>query len=540
MRSPKFIPASLLALALLLRPPGSARAEGGLSPEESLKTFELDPAFKIEVFAAEPHVVDPVVMTFDERGRIFVGELREMEVLPALTPGSRATIRLIEDRDGDGRIDHSTVFADGLSFPTGLAPWRGGIFAICTPDLLYLKDTDGDGVADERRVVLTGFAQGNAEHRFNNLQWGLDNWIYAANGHGGGKVFDPSNPGKITDLSGRDLRFRPEPFTVEAASRGVGGGFGLSFDDWGRRYVCQNEMHALHVVLAENYLEGNKFLSIHATGEDISGDDQPDDKVYPISKPQGWRIERTQRRAKTEADRFRPTQLQANGYFTAACGITIYRGGLFPDPYRGNLFVCDAAGNLVHRSFLTEAGASMHAERATPDTEFLRSSDSWFRPVNLSVGPDGALYVVDFYREIIETAASIPPDIVKKLDLRAGSDKGRIYRIVLRTDATPFRPYLIDGSSPAQCLKELGNANAWQRTTAQRLLVERGSKDAVKDLRSMALNAPEPVARLHALWTLEGLHALDDELIEKALHDAHPRIREHALMLAERLLKKPE
>jgi putative membrane-bound dehydrogenase-like protein len=509
-----------------------------LSPEESLSRIEIEEGFRAELFASEPNVVDPVAMTFDEYGRVFVAEMREMEVLPALEPGTQATIRLLEDTDGDGRIDKGTVFAEGLSFPSGLAPFDGGLFVLCTPDLLFLRDNTGDGIADEKEVILTGFAQGNAEHRFNNLTWAADNWIYAANGHGGGKVFDPKDPdSEPLDLTGRDFRFNPWTGEFESVSRQVSGGYGLTFDDWGRRFVCHNEIHAMHVILPENYLKRNLNLAVREMGENISADGLVDSPVYPISSPQDWRIERTTRRAATMADSFRETQLRANGYFTASCGVTVYRADLFPPSHQGSLFVCDAAQNLVHRDLLTENGVSMLAARADEGTEFLRSSDQWFRPVNLCLGPEGALYVVDFYREIIETGASIPEDIQAKIDLRAGHDRGRIYRIVPEKVDSTYQPIRLYSYSSKELVPFLGHPNAWLRQTAQRLLIQRDAQETVPLLRKMVSESETPHGKYHALWALEGLGSLDVESVQKALEDTHPRIRENAIRLSEGILQ---
>jgi hypothetical protein len=229
--------------------------------------------------------------------------------------------------------------------------------------------------------------------------------------------------------------------------------------------------------------------------------------------------------------------LRPSGYFTAACGVTVYRAGLFPRSHHGSLFVCDAAQNLVHRALLLERGTTLLARRADEGTEFLRASDPWFRPVNLHVGPEGALYVLDFYREIIETAASIPPDILETLDLRAGAELGRIYRIT-PTEAPGYSIRTMDAMSEEDLIAGLADPNAWRRTTAQRLLIERDTRSdaALQALRRAALDGEDSRGRLHALWTLEGLDALDDATLLAALDDPHPRLREHALRLARRAI----
>lgn len=508
------------------------------SPEEILTAMEVHPSFEVSVFAAEPDVIDPVAMAFDERGRLYVCEMTELEKIPAEEPGVLGAIRLIEDVDGDGRADRATVFADGLSFPGGIAVYDGGVFALCTPDLFYLKDTDGDGRADVKRVVRTGFTQGNAEHRFNNLKWGMDNWIYAANGHGGGKIYDPAKPEEKLDLGGADLRFDPRTETFELEARQIGGGFGLTFDDWGRRYVDQNEMHVIHVALPGRYLGRNPNLAIRDASQDISDHGKPDAKVYPTSKPQDWRVERTSQRAQTMASKFTPTQLQANGFFTAACGVTVYRGAWFPEEFRGDLFVCDAAQNLIHRDRLTEQGAAMVASRTEHETEFLRCSNHWFRPTNLECGPDGALYVADACRDIIETAASIPPDILAKIDIQAGNKAGRIFRIVPKEISETNAPRDLAGLKDKTLVELLNHPSAWHRLTAQRSLIERKAEGQVEAIKVMAKSASDPLGRIHALWTLEGLKKLDDATILAAMKDSDARVREQAVILAENALRE--
>lgn len=569
-------PARLLALSLLLS--GFALVEsraGALSPEESLARIEVEPGFRVELFAAEPDVIDPVAMTFDARGRAFVCEMREMEDLPATVPGTKGVVRMLEDSDGDGRADRSVVFADGLSFPGGIVPFRDGFYVLCTPDLLWLRDTDGDDVADERRVVLTGFAQGNAEHRFNNLKWDPEDRIHAANGGGGGVLSLPGAsvvPGSPVspplDLSGRDFSFDPwaemafesnrasggpvrAPDWFRGETRQTAGGFGLTFDERGRKFVCHNEMHCSMVVMQEADLARNPSHPTREIALDVTAHPGPSDPVFPLSEPQRWRIDRTDRRAREMADKFRPDQLRVNGYFTAACGVTSYRSALFPPSHRGSIFVCDAAQNLVHRARVEESGSIVSVIRADEGTEFLRSSEQWFRPVNLEQGPDGALYVLDFHREIIETAASIPDDILATLDLRAGADMGRIYRVVPDATATSReRPQdgrseaaadadladadladqdLADAADDALC-EALPSGTLWRRATARRLLLERDARTSSERLRSMATDPRAPDhARAAAIGILARWGELDEATRLAALGDPAPRVRETAL-----------
>jgi putative membrane-bound dehydrogenase-like protein len=514
--------------------PGTPPA-GPLSPKEELATFRVPKGFRVELVAAEPQVVDPVAMAFDEDGRIFVAEMRGYPnggvAEGHITSGQ---VRLLEDRDGDGVYETATVFADGLRFPTAVMPWKGGLLVGNAPDILFLEDTDGDGKADHSRRLYTGFGLQNIQQLINGLQWGLDNWVYGVAGNNGGTITSPEAPAmRPVPLNGRGVRFHPEaPGSLEPTSGG--GQYGLAVDEWQNWFTATNSQHLRHIVLPDHYLRRNPSLAVSAVTLDIP-DHGAACKVHRISPFEAWRVERTERRAKgPDAQRFPSTELVPGGYITSACSPVIYAADLFPAEYRGNSFVCDPANNLVHRDVLEPRGATFVAKRGDADCEFLASTDTWFRPVHLSLGPDGAIYVLDFYREAIETPLSLPDDIKKKMNLESRG-RGRIWRVVpdsYRRDPKRSAPRLHKAPTE-ELVKHLADPNIWWRLTAQRLLGERQDRSAVKPLEKLAHDAGIAAGRAHALWALRGLGALDDARIEQALKDREPGVREQALRLAD-------
>lgn len=539
---------TLAAFSLLLGPfPGKATAADRsprvppTPPERAEETFEVQHGFRMQLIAAEPLVVDPVDLAYDEDGRAYVVEMRdypypeEKNALPKEFPG---TVRLLEDRDGDGRFDSSTVFADQLAWPTSVCCWRGGVFVAAAPDLWYFKDTNGDGRADVRRRVFTGFGRYNVQAIMNSLRWGLDGWIYgAAAGNGGRVVHVPGPEGAAAsgaepaaiDLARRDFRFDPVSERLEAISGGER--FGASFDDWGNRFLCNIRNPVQHVVLPLAALARNPHLTsarvIHDAAE--SGDTL---RVFRISPPEAWRQVRAERWALEQAAMPR-SELVGAGYWTSSSGVCVYRGAAFPPPFRGNVFIGEVAGNLIHRQMLRREGATFHSVRADPETEFVRSRDNWFRPVNFVNAPDGTLTVLDMYRETIEHPWSIPDDIKAQLDLTSGNDRGRLYR--LAPSDLPFsRPPRLSAATTAELVQRLAHPHAWHRETAQRLLLERQDRTALEPLRRLARTASLPQGRLHALWTLAGLDGLTEEDVRAALSDPHLEIRRNAVVLAER------
>jgi putative membrane-bound dehydrogenase-like protein len=519
----------------------SLASKGPLSPREELATFAVPKGFRIELVACEPNVVDPVAMAFDEEGRIIVAEMRGYPNAGVATGFiTSGQIKILEDVDGDGFYEKCTVYADKLRFPTGVMPWRGGVLVANAPDLIYLEDTRGTGKADRRRTLYTGFNLDNIQQLVNSLQWGLDNHVHACAGGYGGTIssVEKSDAPRVP-LRSRGIRFRPEvPGSLEPTSGG--GQYGLAPDAYGRWFTATNSQHLRHIVLPDHYLRRNPGLAVGAVTLDIP-EHGAACKVFRRSPFEAWRVERTTRRASgPDAKRFPSTELVPGGYITSACSPVVYAAGLFPKEYQGSVFVCDPANNLIHRDVLTPHGATFIARRGHSDCEFLASTDTWFRPVHLTLGPDGAIYVLDFYREVIETPLSLPDDIKKRLNLESRG-RGRIWRIIPdKSDpkAKRLRKPNLRKATTAQLVKHLADDNFWWRINAQRLLIERQDRKAIKPLKELARTTKGTPGRVHVLWTLHGLKALEDDQILEALKDREPGVREHALQLADdRLLK---
>ena len=424
-----------------------AESDGSLTPAQALASFKVEPGLRVDLVAAEPLVADPVAMAFDEKGRLFVVENRGYPTGPGPGNPPAGVIVLLEDRHGNGHFDRRTVFAEGLTFPNGIMPWKGGVFVTCAPDLLYLKDTDGDGKADVRRVVFTGFStNGSTQLRVSHPTLGMDNWVYLTSGLTGGKITSPEYPDRAPIDSKSDFRFRPETDQYETTDGRAQ--FGMTFDDFGNRFICMNRVQVQHVVLPSRYLRRNPNLVFFGAVQNLPEEMTPDllkgdgeaARVYPLSHNI------------TTAD-------SHAGTFTAACGVMIYRAKTLPEPYWGNAFSCKPTGNLIHRDLLTRAGASFIARRSPEQVEFVASTDDWFRPVFLTTGPDGAIYVCDMYRKTIEHPDYLPDEVRKHTDFVSGKDKGRIYRITSIKAAKPKKKTLA-GASIRQLCRELANTNA--------------------------------------------------------------------------------
>tara|TARA_R110002111_G_C6006949_1_gene374071 strand:+ start:12349 stop:15411 length:3063 start_codon:yes stop_codon:yes gene_type:complete len=507
-------------------------------PQETLKGFQLEHDFQLEVVAAEPDVMDPVDACFDENGQMYVAEMRGYPYLPEQRPDyipgpvrkNAGVIRLLKDTNGDGKMDQSFVFADTITWPTSVCCYDGGVYVIAPPLIYYFKDTNGDHKADIRETVFTGLPTNNVQGLANNMKWSLDNHIYFAGGTNGGSILKDGK--EVVPAGRRDLKFNPRTRELEPVSGGSQ--FGHSMDDWGNRFVCNNSNHIQHVVYPSHYLKRNAYLAVPSVLRTAAkrGAAAP---VFRRSPPEPYREVRTARRAADPEMRKRlsPTELVATGFFTSATGVTIYRGAAYPAEYQGNAFIGDVGGNLIHRKTMGAKGATYVATRADENTEFITSNDNWFRPVNFVNAPDGTLWVLDMYRETIEHPFSIPEDIKRHLDLESGHDRGRIYRLV-HPEGTRFKVTKLGEMPVDQLVLQLESPNSWNRETAQRLIWERQDKSAIPYLVKLLQSSKQPLGRLHALWTLDGLDALNAELLLAALKDQEPGIREHAVRLSEK------
>ncbi len=478
-----------------------------LTAEQALRTFALPPGFRIELVASEPMVESPVAMAFDPDGSIWVLEMRgfmpnsegkgEQEI-----PGR---IAHLEDSDGDGRMDKKTIFLDNLVMPRALALVRDGVLVAEPPHLWFCRDTSGDGKCDEKVEVASDYgSQVNPEHTANGLLWALDNWIYSAN---------------------HNTRFRNTRGTWEREPTSGRGQWGISQDDWGRLVFNSNSDQLRADFIPSHYLQRKPTLKLRGLNSQVA----KDQTVYPIRVNPG--VNRGYQKGTLRDD-------GTLARFTAACGPVIYRGDNFPAEFSGNAFVCEPSGNLIKRNILTEKDGVITGRNAYPDKEFLASTDERFRPVNLYNGPDGALYIVDMYHGILQHRIYLTSYLrqqIESRDLDKPLHQGRIYRVLYR-DRPSARPPRLSGEAVPELVAHLAHPNGWWRDTAQRLLIERADASALAALHKMALTHGNPLARLHALWTLEGLEKLKAKTVEAVLKDKHPKLRAAALRLSEPFL----
>ena len=506
-----------------------------VEPAKAADTFQVKPGFRLELAASEPLVNSPVTMAFDEAGRMFVIEMIDYSERRDETP-HLGRVRRLEDTDGDGRYDKATVFADNLPWPTAVICYGGGIFVGATPDILWLKDTNGDGQADERKVVFTGFSSGatrlNVQALLNSLNWGLDNRIHGATGPIGGNAVKPADAsGPTLDLRGRDFSFDPRSLKLRAEAGG--GQYGLSFDSFGRKFMCSNSDHLQMVLFDLHYAARNPAFVMPSSRVSIAADG-PAAEVFRLSPDEPWRIVRTRWRISGVVPGAVEGGGRVSGYFTGATGATIYRGNAYGPEFVDNAFIGDAGGNLVHRKVLAPNGVAFTGKRPADEqkAEFLASRDTWFRPVHFQNGPDGCLYVVDMYREVVEHPWSIPEAIKKHLDLNSGNDRGRIWRVVPENFQRPALPKFATLTS-AQLAGHLDHPNGWVRETAARLLYERADRRSAAAIEGVLRRSPSPLGRIHALYALDGLLALNNQHLLAALGDADERVREHAIKLCE-------
>jgi putative membrane-bound dehydrogenase-like protein len=486
------------------------------TPEQALALFQAKPGLEVKLAAAEPLIVDPVAIDFGADGKLWVIEMHDYPtgLDGNWKPGGR--VKFLEDLDGDGRYDRSTLFLDGIPFPTGLMAWKQGVLICAAPDLLYAEDTTGDGKADRVETLFTGFATHNYQARLNSLRWGLDGWVHGASGLFGGKISSPAHA-SVVELTGRDFRFLPELRRFEPVH-------GLSQqgrvrDDFGNWFGCDNSTLLWHFPFPDHYARRNPHVA------------PPDSRVFALKgrdANQLFPISRT-------LERFNdPGHVNR---VTSAGGLEIYRDNWLGEEFYGNAFVCESVHNLVHRIVLSPNGATFTGGRAADEqrSEFLASKDNWFRPVEVRTGPDGALWVVDMYRFVIEHPRWIPPERLAQLDLRAGDDMGRIYRVVARNKKPRELPAI--ASAPTQeLITAFAAANGPARDLIHQELLSRGEPTAIEPMKRIALRGEHAASRVQALSVLADLKALEPDVLEQALGDTSTEVRKHALRLSEPFL----
>ncbi|MEO8710772.1 MAG: PVC-type heme-binding CxxCH protein [Parafilimonas sp.] len=526
----KILSASLAAIILFSCTNGNTKSSDGLSPQEALKTFQLPEGFKIELVASEPMISDPVAMDLDENGNMYVVELHGY---PLDTAGS-GKIKLLTDTNGDGVPDKSVVFADHLKLPTGIMRWKKGFLVVDVPDILYLEDTDHDGKADIKKVMLTGVALTNPQHIANTPVYGLDNWIYLAHmgsitpkvsmmfsdsGHIVRYADNAAAPQLPRNADGRNIRFKPDDFELEMCSGETQ--YGHTFDNWGHHFCVENADHIFYEAIAAKYLQRNPDLLI-ADASDYIPDHGDACEVYPIT---------------TNPENQLLTDL---GVITSACGITYYNGGLFPDSFNHVSFTCEPQSNIIHADRVTDKGASFNASRVYEGKEFFASTDAWCRPVQMYIGPDGALYVIDYYRQIIEHPEWLSDSVINSGALYNGSDKGRIYRIT-PTNAAKMNwcsQLKLNEETTAQLVQHLTSNNIWWRRNAQRLLIDRKDAQTIPLLQKLLDTTTTATAAVHALWLMEGFNETNVATLQKALTNSVAGVRENAIQIAELHLKE--
>lgn len=506
-----------------LRRPEQTRQSSrhALPPKTSLATIKTKAGMVVELMAAEPLVADPVAIDFGPDGRLWVADMTDYTRFADETFEQTGTVRMLTDRDGDGRYDGSTVFAEGLRFPTDVKAWRRGVIVCDAPDVLYLEDTDGDGRADVRKVLLSGFETHNAQARVNSLRWGLDSWLYGSCGLFGGTI--RSHTGTELKLGARDFRFRPETGEIEAATGRTQQG--RARDDWGNWFGCENGPLVKHYPLEDRYLARNPHIAPPATEVFVPAGADPN-QLFPIGEPTLYKLS------------------GPPGRPTSSCGLGVYQDELLGAEFANNTFTAEPVNNLVHRRVLSAAGATFRGDRAADEqaSEFLASTDPWFRPVQIRTGPDGCLWVVDMHRAVIEHPKFIPEESLRELAVMGGRNEGRIYRVRPR-DVEPRPPVRIDTLDAAGLARAMDSPNGPVRDMAHERLVELG-KDAhaaAPALAALVEKSARPAVRVQALCALEGISALEDATLTAALADAHPAVRRHALRLCEsRFADSPE
>jgi len=481
-----------------------------LSPEDEAKTFSLPPGYRMELVVSDPVIREPVVAVFDGDGKMFIAEMRTyMQDIDGSNEHTKAgLVSLHWSSKRDGVFDQHTVFADKLILPRMILPvGNGGLIINETDsnDLWLFRDKDGDGVSDEKTKIFEGGPRGgNLEHQQSGLIWNLDNWLYMT-------------------VNNVRLRMEGTNFLSETIQSG-GGQWGLAHDEYGKLWF----VNAGGEIGPLNFQQPIQYGRFTVKGE-LADNYREVWPLIGLADVQGGEI------------RFRKSDNTLN-HLTAACGQEIFRGDRLPKELRGDLFYGEPVGRLVRHSEVEVREGVTYLSKADGQTEFLRSTDPNFRPINMTTAPDGTLYIVDMYRGIIQEGAWVKEGsylrtVVQQYQLDKNFGRGRIWRLTHDDFKPGPQPQMENEKSP-ELVKHLDHPNGWWRDTAQKLLVLRGDKSVAPALKTMATKNENHFARIHAIWTLEGLGALEPTLLREKFSDTHPQVRVAAIRSSESLFKK--
>ncbi len=485
-----------------------------INARDSLDYIHLRDGFRIELVASEPKVIDPVAYDWGPDGKLWVVEMADYPLGLDGQGKSGGRVRYLEDTTGDGKYDKSTLFATGLNFPNGISVWRKGVLVTAAPEILYLEDSNGDGKADIQKTLYKGITEGNPQLRVNGLRWGMDGWVYCANGLSTVDKIESVKTGEQMSIRGRDMRIRPDEGLLDPQLGSTQ--FGRNRDDWGNWFGVSNSNPMWHFVLADQYLRRNPHFAT------------PSGSSRNVSITPG----KATIFARSAKGRF--FHASEVGRFTSANSTIVYRDELFGPEFYPNSFVSEPVHNLIHREVMQPNDVTYTSQRAEDEqtSEFLASTDTWFRPNMIRTGPDGGLWIADIYREIIDHPQYIPKDQHARLDFRMGDQYGRIYRVL--PEGKEARPIpRLDGLGDTELAALMESPNGTLRDMVQKQIVWGQKQACVPVLEKLAQQSDRAASRLQSLWTLECLDKLKSALVLQALSDAHPGVRRGAVRLAE-------
>ncbi len=492
--------------------------ESPLEPSDALKSIAVEEGYAVQLVAAEPLVEDPINIAFGPDGKLWVVEMGDY---PNGGPDGKSLgkIKYLVDQDQDGNFDKAYVFVDEIAFPTGVQPWRDGVLISAAPNIIYAEDQDSDGKADKLTPLYTGFDLANPQHRINGFSYALDNSYHLASGDNLHEI-KSLKTNEVVNVSGCDLQIEPSSGSLAVVSGRSQ--YVRSQNDWGEWFGSDNSRPMFHYPIDEHYLRRTSKLNVRSNMQQLF-DPPSAPPVFPRSKT---------------LERF--NDLFASNRFTSACSAIVFRSNKLGDDRNGHVFVCEPVHNLVHEAMLVRDGASYKAERiaSQKEAEFLASTDPWFRPVRVVEGSDGMLWVVDMYRQVIEHPEWIPLSWQEQLDLRAGADRGRIYRVVPKAEVDVDKPASlpnVSSKTTTELVSLLDHRVSAVRELAQQALLDRDDKAQVADeLRKLVIEGSSQ-GKIHALWCLHTVDLLVVDDLMNSLKSSEPGVFKNALKIAEQL-----